>query len=158
MAQVTISLRSRDDAPAFDFTRDGGLAARVSNVMIFDDRRTEEVWEVSALAGHAVRERAKTQLEERLRSEHLAVPDEMDPLADFLADDPCYLVAKQVRDAGYRVASIELRSVIYGVVPPGFEQTIPERGLPARLQPGHTYRVVLLGGDFGSLAFEAPPQ
>jgi hypothetical protein len=109
MAQATISVRTLRDSPAFDFTRDVGLAARVSNVMIFDDRRTEEVWEVGALTWHAVRAHAKAQLEERLRSEHMTVADEMDPLADFLPDDPRYRIAKEVRDAGYRVASVELR-------------------------------------------------
>ena len=93
--------------------------------------------------------------EDRLRDARLTVPQGMHPLADFLPDDPRYRIAKEVREAGFRDASVELPSVTYAVVPSGFEQTIPEQGAPAALAPGHGYRVVLVGTDFGSLVFQA---
>jgi hypothetical protein len=40
-------------------------------------------------------------------------------------------------------------TIVYGIVPPGFYQTIPEKGKPPSLRKGETYRVDVFGERAG---------
>jgi hypothetical protein len=132
-----------------------GTAPQVTHVLVIDRPHTDEFWEISSLRWLELRSTSETRLQERLRAARLTVPEGMSPLTDFLPSDPRFATAKQLRDEDYLTASTDLRSLTYGVVPAGFEQSIPEHGGACRLEPGHTYEVVVLGRAFGTLLFEA---
>jgi hypothetical protein len=153
---VAITAHPTDDNVSFTFAVATGGGAHTSNVLVIDEPHTDEWWEVSTVKWRSVRAGSVVVLQQRLRSAGAHVPGGMDPLADFLPPDPRYRIARAVADEEFHSASSELRSLTYGVVPEGFEQTIPEVGPPRRLLPGHTYKVVVLGRDFGTLVFTAP--
>jgi hypothetical protein len=155
MTAVIIIVRHGPSSISFEFATPTGATPQVSNVLVLDHPYADELWEVRSLTWKDVRAREKVQLQERLRAARLTVPEGMNPLADFIAGDPRYEIATEIMHEGFVAASIELRSVAYGVVPAGFEQTIPQRGTAVVLEPGRMYEVALLGRDSGSLRFVA---
>jgi hypothetical protein len=155
MSAAIIIVRHGPGSTSFEFATSTGAAPQVSNVLVVDHPYTDELWEVRALTWTDVRAREKAQLQERLGAARLTVPEGMDPLTDFIAGDPRYQIAKEIMHEGFEAASIELRYLAYGVVPAGFEQTMPPGGTAVRLEPGRTYEVVLMGRDSGSVLFAA---
>jgi hypothetical protein len=155
MGEVTISVRHGPGPVSFEFATSMGGVPQVSDVLVIDDPHTDELWEISAVKWKSVRTSGKAHLQERLHAARLTLPGGMEPLADFDPEDPRYRIAKEIMDDGFRAASTELRSLTYGSIPGGFEQTTPEQGAAVGLVPGRRYKVVLLGRDFGSLVFAA---
>jgi hypothetical protein len=153
MADVAISVRHEGASASFEFTSSTGSPPQVSNVLVLDHPHTEELWEIRSVAWKDASANGEANLQERLGAAGGTVPEGMDPLADFLSPDPRYRIAKEITDGGFSGASTDLLSLKYGVVPAGFEQTIPKQGAAAALEPGRTYRLVVLGRDFGSLIF-----
>ena len=154
-ARVMIGVQHGQEGVLFEFTTAMGTPPQVTHVLVIDRPHTDEFWEISSLRWLELCATRETRLQERLRAARLTVPEGMAPLTDFLPSDPRYATAQQLLDEDHLTASTELRSLIYGVVPAGFEQSIPEHGGAHRLEPGRTYEVAVLGRAFGTHVFEA---
>jgi len=156
MAKVIVSLVNERQPASFQFATSLTRGPLVCDICIMDRATSGECWEVVTLPRAANRARWKSLYEERLRAAGLIVPDFMDPFTDFLPPDPRYLLARAASEDVDAAASIELQSLVYGVVPPGFVQHLPHEGNAPPLEPGGMYDLFLLGHDSGHLTFAGP--
>ena len=156
MAKVIVSLVHEQQPVSFQFATGLSRGPLVCDICIMDRATSIECWEVVTLTRADTRARWKSLYEERLRAAGLCVPEFMDPFTDFLPPDPRYLLAKAASDDVGASASIELQSLIYGVVPAGFVQQHPPDGSAPALEPGGMYDLFMLGRDSGHLTFAGP--
>ena len=93
--------------------------------------------------------------------EALADAEPLDSIEDLPPSDPRHRAAIAERDV-LETASPLLRSLTYGVVPPGFRQASPKTGLVV-LVPGRSYGLTVMGpGGHGGIEFQVkehgPPR
>lgn len=155
MTEVTLTVGKARGLTTFEFATKAGGAPRVSSIVVMDTDPMRHCWLIEpGVVGGAVD--TKQELEQRLQNAGLSIPRGADPIEDLSPLDPRYRIAEHhLLDVVAR-ANPTVRRLTYGVLPPGFQQILPEKGNAVPLESGHKYELLLVGRDEASFEFEAP--
>lgn len=154
MGTLDIKVSREHRQLVFSLCSSDGRPPRVHGVVIWDRERERACWRLmpAVLSGKVDTAR---ELAERLSAAGLSVPPGIDPIEDLAPTDPRYRIAEHHMLDVVARGIIELTTLIYGVVPPGFGQVIPEEGGAVALEGGHSYEIEVSGQENGSLVFAA---
>ena len=148
--EIVVTMDGQSNPPRFQLT-EGGLRPRVASVAVIDVGAERPVWWLVPASFTAVPFTMGEVTAEHVDA--LADGEPIDPIEDLSPSDPRHQEAIAVRESLVS-AFPELGAVTYGVVPDGFRQTTPERGVTA-LVPGQSYNLVVMSsGGHGGIVFE----
>jgi hypothetical protein len=137
----------------FTLLSSSGRAPQVEGVTVVDPAAQSVCWSLLPTVRYGFD--AAADLGERMRASGLQVPPGVDAIEDLSPTDPRYRVAEhQILDM-VEQGSLNVRTLIYGVVPSGFLQVTPSQGSAAALEAGHVYELHVWGEEEGSLVFTA---
>lgn len=155
MAEDTITVGKARGLVTFEFATKAGDAPRVSSIVVMDTDPMRHCWLIEpGVLGGAVN--TTQELEQRLENAGLSIPPGADPIEDLSPLDPRYRIAEHHLLDVVERANPAVRRLTYGVLPPGFQQILPDEGNAVPLESGHRYELLLFGRDEASFEFEAP--
>jgi hypothetical protein len=151
MSEIDIRVSKVHRQLVFTLSSRSGSPPRVEGVTVFDLELERTCWMLlpSARAGKA------ETWEQRMSAAGLRVPQGVDPIEDLPPTDPRYRIAEHHMLDMVEQGRVELSSLVYGVVPPGFAQITPDESSAMALEAGHRYEITISGEEPGSLVFAA---
>jgi hypothetical protein len=153
--EIAITLDDGSAPARFRLATKEGQPPRVTMLVVVEAATETPVWCLMPVGGERSSGVILTEVTDAdIRA--FSQEEMQDPLEDLPPSDPRHQWALREHERVQSALLIPVDLVTYGIVPPGFQQAMPERGSAPALKRGSAYVVQAMGGgDAGHLEFEA---